>query len=279
MKRTALVLIGTIFLCICIPKTEAVIFNDGGYHIVDYSTDTITVDYETPGAGTNVEIQEGAVAAWVKAYEDSIVNVEGGIFSSTSKAYGRSQLNISGGTFTGLTSHDDSIVNITDCEISNLYQVLDNGYVNISGGTFNSGVFLQLNSEGILSGGYFEHLTVADYSQTTIRGGIFGEQITSGSLWDKGFGHHSLITIEGTDFAIDGVAVNYGDSAIDYATLTQWNGSWNYQGTLTGVLANGDIINTTFHIIDESDIIFAVPEPTTMIFLSLGSLMLRKKRG
>jgi hypothetical protein len=253
----------------------AVDYNDGGFHIVDGGFQTIRVDYETPSVGTIVETHDGASGYWIKGYEDSIINIKGGTFTSDSKAYDRCQFNLSGGTLEGLMTHHDSTVYITGGQVNLLYQAIDNTYVNISGGSLVGGIFIQNNSDGMISGGNHGYLTVADYSQTTVRGGTFGGLIQAGSYWDKGYGHHSLIVVEGTNFVINGIPVSYGDSARDYATQVQ---PWMYSGTLTGTLANGDVLNTTIEIIDEADMIFVIPEPATLSLLLLGGLWARKRR-
>jgi hypothetical protein len=253
----------------------AIDYNDGGYHIVDGDFHTIQVDHETPNVGTTVETYDGASGAWIHAYEDSVVNIKGGVFSSDSWAFDKCQFNLSGGILEGLHSYRESIVNITGGQVNRLYQAIDNTNVNISGGSLTGGIFIQNNSNGIISGGSHGHLTVADYSQTTVSGGTFDDLIQAGSYWDKGYGHHSLIIFEGTEFAINGIPVNNGDSARDYASHEQ---PWIYTGTLTGILANGDIINTTIEIIDEADMVFVIPEPTTITLLAFGAFLAGKRR-
>jgi hypothetical protein len=77
---------------------------------------------------------------------------------------------------------------------------------------------------------------------------------------------NSQLTIAGTNFAIDGFAVDYGTyTASDYTS-----------GLLTGILANGDLMSNDFGIANDARITL-VPEPTTLILIGIGILCLRRK--
>lgn len=95
----------------------------------------------------------------------------------------------------------------------------------------------------------------------TISGGTIEDKIFAGSLLSRNWPHQSLITIEGSDFQVNGQPVNYGDFASDYAVPTPFYSYTLQGGVLTGVLANGNELNSTFYIIEEADITFAIPEP------------------
>jgi hypothetical protein len=49
-------------------------------------------------------------------------------------------------------------------------------------------------------------------------------------------------------------------------------------GTLTGILANGDILNNTFSLIHTGADITFIPEPGTILLLGLGGLGVLRKR-
>ena len=80
----------------------------------------------------------------------------------------------------------------------------------------------------------------------------------------------SILEITGTDFAINGTPVAYGE----YTN----GGTGEIHGTLTGTLANGDSINSGFWIYDNSKMVLTL-EPATMAMLALGGLVIiRRKR-
>ena len=62
---------------------------------------------------------------------------------------------------------------------------------------------------------------------------------------------------------IDGVAVDYG--------------TYHTEGNLYGQLANGDILDCVFWCCGANDVIL-IPEPATILLLSLGAMMLRKNK-
>lgn len=257
----------------------AIDYNDGSHHIINGTSEMIQVDWETPEIQTSVEIQDDASVSWIIGYEDSIIDINGGTTGSVD-AFDRCQLNISGGHFFQLFNHDNSFLTITNGQLDTLYQALGYCTVDISGGVLTEGAFIQFYSTGVISGGQLGNLTVADYSQMTIKGGIFGE-IYSGSYrraidYETGEYtiHSASITFEGADFAINGNPVNYGDSARNY--LTPIN-NWMSSGTLTGTLASGESIHSTIYIIEDSDIVF-VPEPATLSLLVLGAMLAGRKR-
>ena len=61
-----------------------------------------------------------------------------------------------------------------------------------------------------------------------------------------------ILTIVGSDFTINGTPVPYGE----YDTMGQ---EWVH-GTLTGTLANGDLLDNEFYIYGDSKIILSEPD-------------------
>jgi hypothetical protein len=116
-----------------------------------------------------------------------------------------------------------------------------------------------------MSGGHVDSLFVNDSSKVTMSGGTIGPDLRLINLAE--------LIIDGSDFAIDGIPFDYGNitSIFGGSTLNE------PFRTLTGTLANGDILNNQFQIGDNASITL-VPEPTTILLLGLGAVVLRRKR-
>lgn len=271
MKRTVLVLISAIFLFICIPKTEAIVFNDGGYHLIDYViNDSVIVDEGMPGVGTHIEISAtggidpGQGSGWVVAYGDSEVTVSGGELGWS------------------LTSNDDSIITIKDdayirgelITAGDSYATFQDSSIRLSAVTFGNGHL------DIKSGSIGASLEVSRNSEVFWSGGTIGgptiKKIMLGN-WTSAV-DTSLLTIIGSSLAVNGTPLEYGDFVSDFAASGTYSGFPCLTGTLTGTLANSDIIDNNFFIFDDSDIVFT-PEPGTMMLFTLGGMFLRKRRA
>jgi len=224
-------------LCNC---AEAVlVFNDGGEHIINYEVhDVVYVDEASPGVGTKVNLLDGGwIHAWLDAYEDSRINILGGQVSGSVHAYGRSNVTMTGG------------------EIGGPFYGRDNAIIDISGGELGSWLQTFNDVEATISGGQISLFVEAwDNSRITISGGVIGGRIAAV--------RDSLITIVGTNFAINGVPVAYGDFAREYGII----------GVITGTLANGDVMNNSYSLVHTGADIRFIPEPAT-ILLVLGGIV------
>jgi len=248
MKRHILIAGCTIVLSACCNYAAAeLVFNDGGHHIIDYTVNTLVrVDRDTPGAGTRVDLVEGGlIQAWLDAYEDSRVNILAGRVSATVNAYGTSHITVVGG------------------EIGGPVYCRENSRVDISGGSMDAWVQSFNSSEVMIRGGEIKLFVEAwDNSRVTISGGTIGGRIAAV--------RDGLITLAGSNFAVNGTPVAYGDFAGDYAI----------NGMLTGILANGDVLNNQFALNGPAADITFIPEPGTILLLGLGGLgVVRRRRG
>jgi len=247
MKRHILIAGCTIVLSACCNHAAAaLVFNDGGHHIIDYTVNTVVkVDQDTPGAGTRVDLIEGGlIQAWLDAYEDSRVNIFAGRVSATVNTYGESHITVVGG------------------EIGGPVYSRENSRLDISGGSMDAWVQSLGSSEVTISGGEINLFVEAwDNSRVTISGGTIGGRIAAV--------RDGLITLVGSNFAVNGTPVAYGDFASDYAT----------SGTLMGILANGDVLNNSFSLIQPGADITFIPEPGTILLLGLGGLAVLRKRA
>lgn len=93
----------------------------------------------------------------------------------------------------------------------------------------------------------------------TIKGGTIGQEIKL----DSPMGMQGDVYIYGTNFAINGVAVGPG--------------RYHQTGIFTGTLENGDILNNMVGFAGGNDVVL-IPEPATMLLLTMGTLYLRRRK-
>lgn len=260
MKRQSILAV-TVLCFLCLPALGLPIeIKDGGVHYISFAVpENILVDYQTPGVQTTINFLNGGSMPYnsLYAYEDSIINM-------------------SGGEIDDLVAHNRSLVEVISGEIHTALAVYDRGKITFSGGS--TGYLRGFDSsEVIVSGGEIGgQLGTYNSSQLTVSGGLIGEHLVVNqdgqvSLSGGSIGGNLLLykfavlTIYGSDFAINGTPVDYGEYfASDYLS-----------GTLTGTLASGDTLNNVFSIEDNASIVL-VPEPATLLLLGLGTLFFRK---
>ena len=130
----------------------------------------------------------------------------------------------------------------------NLYGY-NNSQLSISGGSIDNAVWLSNNSQLDFSGGTITGYFHAGYdTQAVFSGGTVGVYLR---IYDS-----SVVTIEGSGFAVDGESVDYGE-------LTSTLGGSHYDETarrLTGTLANGDVMDNDFYIGNTAKIVL-IHEP------------------
>ena len=186
----------------------------------------------------------GTSVGYAYAYNNSIVNLlDGGI--SAFQAWNSSTVNISGGSimYSGSEAHDSSTVNITGGSITGYLQVWESSTLNISGGSITGNYLAVLgNSITNISGGSVDGLLYAHESSTVIFNG-YDFELGNGLFWDIG-----------------------GQTILG-----------------TGILKGKWFDNTNFEIDiythESAATIMAIPEPATILLLSLGGLFLRKRSG
>jgi hypothetical protein len=174
---------------------------------------------------------------------------------------------VSGGAITSpyeLQGHDTAIINIVG---GSVYQITHHGpgIVNVSSGTVNKLCGSNIFTDQVITvtGGRVDYVNDG-VGFITISGGSIGSLYLDG---DGGVKATQQTSIVGTNFAINGVPVAYG-------TYFRTNYS---SGTITGILANGDSLNTHFDIHYGASFTL-VPEPTTMCLFALPGLLIRNKK-
>ena len=197
-------------VCLGTSEVQALIFNDGAVHTVDWTIDE---------------------PVWV---EDS-------------------------------PTDDPTTLNLVEGgEISDWLNVFDYSHANISGGSIGFVLHTYEYSQATISGGSIAYdLNTSDDSEVFVSGGLIGDNI---DVRDN-----SKVSIFGSNFEIDGAPVGYGE--ITTGTIDEFG---KLTGTLTGILQVGDSLNNVFYIEPDASI-FLVPEPATLLLLSLGALVLRRK--
>ena len=160
-----------------------------------------------------------------------------------------------GGDFTTLNLIDGG-------SIALWLNALDNSEINIIGGSVQDDLWAYHYSRTIISSGSItDDLNTSHNSKIFISGGSIGDEI---DVRD-----YSEVTIFGSAFEIDGIPVGYGQITTgiidEFGRLT---------GTLTGLLQSGDPLNNVYYIQPDA-FIYLVPEPATLLLISVGSLIIR----
>jgi hypothetical protein len=284
MRNKNLTIWGMVLLVtsFCLPKADATIyFDDGRTHDITWSiADYVDVLDSPSGEPTTVNLLSGALLNYdLEVFDYSRVNMSNGSIDHDLRAYDYSQVDITHGRIgRDLFSLGNSQVSLLDGNILGQVGSHYNSKLTISGGRIWTFLFAHGDSELIFSGGTVgdnlqansdshafisggtieDNLEVEMNSRVNLSGGTIGGNIT--------VRHTAVLTIEGYGFQIDGENVGYGAYGYDdYSS-----------GRLTGLLTSNDLLNNDFTILDSASIVL-VPEPTTLLLLALGGLLLRTK--
>jgi len=225
------------------PSVLGVVFDDGKQNIIDsVLNEGVIIKHNVFWDKTTSVIVrgDGLVNGYVTGYDDSYFEM-------------RDNTRI-----TRFVGKDDSTSNIYAGELQ--IELETRSHLTLWGGRVLTNFCPRDYTTIDIFGGTLEgYLYCSGNAQAKIYGGTFHDQIIAGI--------YSTITIYGAAFEVDGWPAPYGiyDSS-------------HQQGILTGILANGDTINTTIQINADAQVILApVPEPASALLLGLGALALWKK--
>ena len=199
-------------------------FDDGQVHVINYhiTQHAIISDNSNGNLTTVFLVADGSIGEDLLSYGDSIFIQSGGGIGRDIKIYNNSNISISDGAI----GRDFLIYNSSRIKISGgiIYRSVassNTSYLKITGGSKLRSISGYNESQTILTGGSTaENIITNDYSYALLSGGF-----VDGILNPK---HNSQITVYGSDF-------NY---PLGYIA--------DVSGTLTGTLANGDMINIVF---------------------------------
>ena len=260
MKKVIVFLIVIVVLAVN-PVAMALILDDGLSHTISrYYSGNLDIDPDNdiiPGTQVNL--------------------INGGQFQGSIDVYHHATLNVNGGTVNsgGFHAYGDSIVTVTNGLVKGYSSAVSNSTVNVQGGDINN---LQINGNATLSMSGGSLGAFSNYGNSIVS--IFG-----GSIEDYlRVGDNGIIYLYGTDFEVNGQTLFYGDHLSDFVPLT-YLGETHYQktGIITGTLADGTALNNTFQIMYWDGIIvpadiMIVPEPTMLLLIGLGGIIIRKRK-
>lgn len=172
---------------------------------------------------------------------------------------------VDGGVASNVLVYGNSHVDMSGGEVHGLYlAATDDASIIMSGGVVHSILEATGRASIELAGGYVDFQVRADDSSyLAIAGGTIG----GSSIADIRVLGSALIEIFGSDFAIDGIPVGFGD----VSALT---------GQLTGTLGSGELIDNDFeHVLGAGTIrLMPIPEPGAGLLLAAGLIALARRR-
>ena len=214
------------------------------------------------------------------------INMTGGSVGSLN-AYNNSSINMTGGHADFIEAHNDATVTIAGGVVHSLIKAQDDASVTLAGGSALNGLLASHNSKIIMSGGYAYYALYGDDNATiSMTGGqaaniiAYGSSTVtvSGGLISGGFeqSQNGIIYLDGYNFQVidpsgNKTTLSNGDKLRDFVT---------YTGTITGVLADGSVLNNIFSAggrAGTGDIVI-IPEPASLSLLGLGGLLLSRRR-
>jgi hypothetical protein len=258
----------------------SILYNDGGVYDIDYVIDdSIEIRNNFFNETTTVNLMVGGQIHSTYAYENSLFNITGGeIVGPQSYANNNSQINMSGGKVRDLIVANSGFIHLSGGEVGWMYGY-DDSQITISGGII--GGELQIWGFATITAGLItSHIEAFDGSEVLFSGGTVGGDlrarengsvyVSGGQIEDDLFVFaNSIATVEGLNFIIDGHPV--------FGEIFNPRDQTNY-GHLTGFYLNGNPIDINLKMAPGSSIML-IPEPATLLLISLGFFFVRKYRS
>ncbi|MHC4757606.1 MAG: PEP-CTERM sorting domain-containing protein [Planctomycetota bacterium] len=276
-----------LFFCLAVPYAYSeLIFDDGLTHIIDYTigeeVGDIWIRDSATGQPTTINIVTGGeIYCHVNLEDHTVVNVMGGsVYQDLYGGWDDTYINVFDGYVNLLIQNEGHAVNIYGGVVDNLDVGIGLSNFNMSGGTINMIEYPISGSAGsreiTISGGeILGEIYLMDGISANMTGGSISYAnihyncflSISGGSFDGLDVLTSTLTLIGNDFAIDGLSVPYGEYTGYYS-----------DALITGTLASGETINNLFNLELSTLILTPIPEPATVGLLSLGALLIRKRR-
>jgi hypothetical protein len=228
----------------------------------------------------------------VELYDSSSVNLMPSGYVGTFTSYDNAGITIDGGTVGnswsdgGVRAYNSSTVNVLSGEGGFIFGY-DNSTVNVQGGTVSGTIYDYAlraygNSTMNISGGTMTQVHVNDFSIVNITGGTIDHRISEyytfwaiansqvnisgGSIGSVAAANDATIRFYGYDFQASGGLVLDGENVIGTGTLS---GKWNDGTPWTTIIQEN---YSTASIV-------AVPEPSSVILLLIGSSIIAGYRN
>lgn len=258
MRSKLIVLLAVLTVLAVNPVVIATVeWNDGASHIINTPLfDSVLLDeIVANNPGTHVDMVWDGWVTTLLAYNNSTIAMMGGVVDLRLRAY------------------DNSTITMTDGIVGYQLAAYNDSTVTVSGGRVYEGIRAYNNSTVAISGGDVYGFEAFHDSIITMSGGsAIGFAVrTNGTIY-----------LDGTDFEIDGTPLVNGDKLSDFVTFDTRRDYYN--GIITGILSDGTELNSNFFIYNTDNYagtadIYIIPEPTTLLLLGLGGLVLRKRKA
>jgi hypothetical protein len=271
--RTSCFVVVVLFLG-AYPAQGMVEFKDGQTHNISSTiNDDVWVDWQTPDMHTTVNLLFGGCINYpysLRGFEHSQINISGGNIEESLYVWDNSLATISGGLISNqLHAYNNSRIIMSGGRVGGQLMAFGNGQISVAGGAcpyVGADDYGQINISGEWQVVGNQCIIARDYGSITLSGA--GIPLTDTKLISTG---SSCITILGSDFYTQSAYGDWYPFHYGYGEITGPT-----SGSLDGKLLNGVSISCDFEVYGDAKIIL-IPEPATLLLLSLGGLILRRK--